>query len=67
MKEITAYMTTDGKLFDNLEEAQQHEVNTSNDYVVEAFLNSDCNSYPGGPQRAIAKTTILNWIRWKND
>lgn len=64
MKEITAFMTDDGKIFDNADEAEEHEVNASNDYVVEEFLNSDYNSYLGGPQRTIAKTTVLNWIRW---
>lgn len=67
MKEITAYKTSDGSIYEDKALAEKHEFKSFNDSAVEAFLDSDHNRYQSGPQRMIAKTSILNWLRWKND
>jgi hypothetical protein len=64
MKEIAAFQTSDGTVFETKEAAEDHEFNVSHEIQIESFLSSDLNRYQGGPQRVIAKTSILNWIKW---
>ena len=65
MKQVSAYLTSDGKLFETKELAERHEYMLVRSDIVNAFLNSVSNSYKGVPQRAIAHNTILNWELWK--
>jgi hypothetical protein len=64
MKEIAAFQTSDGTVFQTKEAAEDHEFNVSHEIQIELFLSSDLNRYQSGPQRVIAKTSILNWIKW---
>jgi hypothetical protein len=66
MRKITAFQTTDGKLFDNNVEASKHEESLKAADQIDAFLDHADNPYVSGPQRSIARNTIINWIIWKN-
>lgn len=65
MKEVTAYVTSDGKLFETAELAERHEYMLIRSDIVNQFLDSQSNNYKGIPQRSIAKNTVLNWELWK--
>lgn len=65
MKQVHAFLTTDGKLFETRELAERHEYMLIRSDVVNDFLNSPANNYKGVPQRAIAQNTIMNWELWK--
>lgn len=65
MKQVNAYLTSDGKLFETKELAERHEYMLIRSDVVNSFLNSPSNNYKGVPQRAIAQNTIMNWELWK--
>lgn len=67
MKQVSAYLTSDGKLFEtkDLALAERHEYMLIKSDVVNSFLNSPSNNYKGVPQRAIAQNTIMNWELWK--
>ena len=62
---ITVYRTEDGSLFESQEQAEQHEEFLKNSDVIEEFLNSALNPYYG-PQRVIAKKTIINCNIWNS-
>lgn len=64
MKPIKAFQTSDGTLFENEEKAEKHEEFLRHSDVIESFLNSDLNPYKG-PQRVIARNSIINWQLWK--
>lgn len=64
MEKIQAFKTSDGSLFDDKTKAERHELFLKKDMIVEEFLDSDLNPY-GGPQRVIARNTIINWELWK--
>ena len=64
MEKIEAFKTSDGSLFDNKLKAERHELFLKKDMIVEEFLDSDLNPYTG-PQRVIARNTIINWELWK--
>lgn len=64
MEKVQAFKTSDGKLFDLADEAERHEEFISNSDIIEKFLDSDLNPY-GGPQRVVARNTIINWGLWK--
>ena len=64
MEKIEAFKTSDGSLFDNKLKAERHELFLKKDMIVEEFLDSDINPYTG-PQRVIARNTIINWELWK--
>ena len=64
MEKIEAFKTSDGSLFDDKLKAERHELFLKKDMIVEEFLDSDLNSYTG-PQRVIARNTIINWELWK--
>jgi hypothetical protein len=64
MQKIEAFKTSDGSLFDDKLKAERHELFLKKDMIVEEFLDSDLNPYTG-PQRVIARNTIINWELWK--
>ena len=64
MEKISAYKTADGNLFDDQMQAERHEMFLFKEVVVEEFLDSDLNPYKK-MQRAIARTTVVNWELWK--
>jgi hypothetical protein len=65
MKTIQAFVTDDGKLFPNEQQAAYHEMFLNKQQVVEDFLTSDLNVYLGQAQKSIARNTIINWELWK--
>ena len=65
MKSITAYQTSDGKIFTTEEDAKKHEKFLEHSDVVEDFLRSDLNPYVAAVQKSIARNTIINWELWK--
>ena len=64
MEKIEAFKTSDGSLFDDKLKAERHELFLKKDMIVEEFLDSDLNP-DTGPQRVIARNTIINWELWK--
>lgn len=66
MKSITAYQTTDGKVFTSEAEAKKHETFLGKRNVIEEFLVSDCNPYIATVQKSIARNTVINWELWKS-
>jgi hypothetical protein len=64
MEKIQAFKTSDGSLFDDKLKAERHQLFLKKDMIVEEFLDSDLNPYTG-PQRVIARNTIINWELWK--
>jgi hypothetical protein len=65
MEKIHCYKTSDGKLFEDLLEAERQELFLGKLQIVEEFLASDLNSYQAVPQRAIARSSVVNWELWK--
>jgi hypothetical protein len=64
MEQIQAFKTSDGTLFDDPQQAERHELFLKKSMIIEEFLDSDLNPYTG-PQRVIARNTIINWELWK--
>ena len=64
MEQIKAFKTSDGTLFDSEDQGARHEAFLKHSNVVEEFLDSDLNPY-NGPQRVIARNSIINWQLWK--
>ena len=52
MKQVKAFQTDDGLLFEEKEQAQE-------------FVKSDANPYRGKSQMAMVGQTIVNWETWK--
>jgi hypothetical protein len=65
VKQVSAYATADGKLFESAEQAHRHEFMLAREEVVNQFITSQSNNYKSIAQRAIVKNTILNWELWK--
>jgi len=65
MKQVSAYATADGKLFESAEQAHRHEFMLAREDTVNEFITSQANNYKSIAQRAIVKNTILNWELWK--
>lgn len=65
MKTISAFQTSDGKIFAIESAAQKHEKFLEHRNVVEEFLNSDLNQYKTITQKSIARNTVINWELWK--
>lgn len=66
MKEIKAFITSDEKIFCSQDEARVHEEYLQIYPVIDAFLESQENTYRGVPQRAIARRAIAMWEQWKD-
>jgi hypothetical protein len=65
MKTITAFQTSDGKVFTSDVDAKRHEKFLEHRDVVEEFLKSDLNKYQSAVQKNIARNTITYWEIWK--
>ena len=65
MEQVKAFKTSDGTLFDSAAQAEKHEAFLQHSNVVEEFLDGDLNPY-SGPQRVIARNSIINWELWKS-
>jgi len=65
MKTISAFQTSDGKIFAIESEAQRYEKFLQHRNVVEDFLNSELNNYKNFAQKSIARNTVINWELWK--
>ena len=65
MKQVSAFATADGKLFESAEQAHRHEFMLAREDTVNEFITSQNNNYKSIAQRAIVKNTILNWELWK--
>jgi len=63
MENVVAFKTSDGTLFETQEQAERHQEFLKHSDVIEKFLDSDLNPY-SGPQRVIARNTIINWNLW---
>jgi len=65
VKQVSAFATADGKLFESAEQAHRHEFMLAREDTVNEFITSQNNNYKSIAQRAIVKNTILNWELWK--
>ena len=65
MKQVQAFQTSDGKLFDEPLQAERHELFLQKQMIVDEFLDGDLNPYQAIAQRSIARSTIINWELWK--
>jgi hypothetical protein len=65
VKQVSAFATADGKLFESAEQAHRHEFMLAREDTVNEFITSQSNNYKSIAQRAIVKNTILNWELWK--
>jgi hypothetical protein len=65
VKQVSAFATADGKLFESAEQAHRHEFMLAREDTVNEFIMSQSNNYKSIAQRAIVKNTILNWELWK--
>lgn len=65
MKQIQAFQTSDGKLFDHVTQAERHELFLQKQMIVEEFLDGELNPYQNIAQKSIARSTIINWELWK--
>ena len=64
MESISAFRTSDGALFVDEIKAEKHELFLKKHMIVDEFLDSNMSPYRG-PQRVIARNTIINWELWK--
>lgn len=67
MKQVTAFETSDGKIFQNEQDAMLHETSLDKIHEIDCFLLSDFNLYKAPPQRVIARSSILSWENWKEN
>jgi hypothetical protein len=65
MQQVNAFQTSDGRLFDDSNQAERHEMFLKKQMVVEEFLSSELNPYKSHAQRSIARSTVINWELWK--
>lgn len=66
MKQVKAFQTSDGLLWDEKSKAEKHEMFLSSKNTVQEFLKSEANPYKGKSQISIVSNTIINWETWKN-
>jgi hypothetical protein len=67
MKQVTAFETSDGKIFHSEKDAMIHEATLDKGHEIDLFLLSEFNVYRAVPQKMIARTAILNWETWKEN
>ena len=65
MKTITAFMTSNGSLFETELQAQTYEIMLEKQGIIDSYLISEANVYNSGPQRTIARQSIISWEVWK--
>ena len=66
MKTIKAFQTSDGKLFEDQQQAELHETFLESKQVIEDFLQDKSNPYKSVAQRGMARNVITHWENWKN-
>jgi hypothetical protein len=66
MKQIKAFQTTDGALFEDEDRAELHETFLKSKQVIEEFLQDKSNPYKSVAQRGMARNVITHWENWKN-
>ena len=66
MKQIKAFQTTDGALFEDETQAELHETFLKSKKVIEEFLQDRSNPYKSVAQRGMARNVITHWENWKN-
>lgn len=66
MKTVSAFETTDGKLFNSERAAKLHQTFLNEQTSIEEFLNGKEFPYKSVPQRAIARNTITMWELWRS-
>jgi hypothetical protein len=64
MKQVTAFQTSDGQIFDSQEAAESHEFFLSKKELVDCFIMSDLNLYKGSAHRSIVQSSIMRWELW---
>lgn len=67
MKKVTAFETSDGKVFHSEKEALLHETSLDMIHEIDQFLASEFNPYRAIPQKMVARSAILNWETWKEN
>ena len=65
MKTVSAFLTSDGCLFESKSLADKHEMTLSKLSLITDFLGSEFNKYPARNQCVIAKNSIVGWELWK--
>jgi hypothetical protein len=66
MREITAYETTDGKIFGTSDEASEHQAYLAIKPEIDLFLNSSYCKYNNCAHQKIVENTIIAWKAWCN-
>jgi hypothetical protein len=64
MQEITAFKTTDGKIFEVFDKASEHQKYLAIKPELDLFTNSPYCKYNNQAQRKIVENTILAWKAW---
>ena len=65
MKQVNAFLTSDGTLFETKQTAENHQMVLDRRVLIDDFLNGPSNKYMGKPQVAIVRSTLINWELWK--
>ena len=65
MKQVNAFLTSDGTLFETKKAAENHQIILDKEILIDDFLNGPSNKYTGKPQQAIVRLTLINWELWK--
>ena len=65
MKTVTAFMTSNGLLFETELQAKTYEIMMEKQGIIDSYLSSKANAYTSGPQRTIARQSVISWEAWK--
>lgn len=65
MEEVTAFKASDGALFSNPGDCQEHEVSLLWRARIDEFTASGLNPYPTGAQAGMCRKIIVSWERFK--
>lgn len=66
MKQVPAFQTSDGRLFDNERDAKLHEVSLQQADKIAQFIADEDFPYKAMAQRVIARNTIVRWEEWRS-
>ncbi len=61
MKKVQAYLTSDGSLFENENDAFAYESCITIRLLIPEFLESSHNTYPKAAQKTIITNSIISW------
>tara|TARA_R110000868_G_scaffold25596_2_gene99721 strand:- start:627 stop:830 length:204 start_codon:yes stop_codon:yes gene_type:complete len=64
MNQITAYQTTDGKLFSSSTDATKHQQYLAMKPEIDLFIKSSYCKYNNCAHSKIVENTILAWKAW---